>query len=181
MGGRLSHRFPPPLFPFPIQNLGPGEVYCSLQPHYIRTVLGSCIAVCLWDQTLRFGGMNHFILPLRTINEEHSLRFGDVAVPELINRMIKFGSNSRHLQAKIFGGCNVLRSNNPKYYTIGRRNAETAISELNHYKIPIVASRLFGTSGLVIRQCTSDGDILVRLIERNHYEEIARCNTPHCP
>ncbi|CAK0741483.1 putative chemoreceptor glutamine deamidase CheD [Gammaproteobacteria bacterium] len=167
MGGVLSHRFPPPLFPFPTLNLGPGEIYCSRDPHYIRTVLGSCVAVCLWDQRLHFGGMNHFILPHKTTHEEDSCRFGDVAVPALVNCMINMGSNLRHLQAKIFGGCNVLHSSNPDYYTIGRRNAEIAISELNRYKIPVVASRLFGTTGLVIRQCTSDGDILVRLIRKS--------------
>ncbi|CAK0764608.1 putative chemoreceptor glutamine deamidase CheD [Gammaproteobacteria bacterium] len=162
-GGHLKYSLPSPPLPFPIRNLAPGELDCDRDPHYVRTVLGSCVAVCLWDRQLHFGGMNHFVLPTRTANDEYSFRFGDVAVPALIERMINFGSSLECLQAKVFGGANILYPRS----SIGQRNVELAIDELNRYQIPVVASRLLGTNGLVIRQCTSNGDILVRTIRNS--------------
>ena len=41
----------------------PGEYYVSHEDLVIMTVLGSCIAACLWDSRMRVGGMNHFMLP----------------------------------------------------------------------------------------------------------------------
>ena len=84
--------------------LMPGELYCDRTPQCLTTVLGSCVALCLWDSHLRFGGMNHFMLPNRPSNAPLSFKFGDVAVPELIEAMLVLGSNPRHLQAKLFGG-----------------------------------------------------------------------------
>ncbi len=144
------------------RTLRPGELYCDRRPQCLDTMLGSCVSVCLWDQRLHFGGMNHFLLPNRPSNGERSPRFGDVAVPELIEAMVRLGSDIRDLQAKLFGGAYVLRAGAPEY-AVGRRNVEVAIAELRRRRIPIVASRLSGTQGMVIRQCTDCGDVWVRL------------------
>jgi len=145
----------------PTRNLLPGELYCDRIPQFLGTVLGSCVAVCLWDSRLRFGGMNHYMLPNRPSNCEASPRFGDVATPQLIEAMLALGSNIRHLQAKLFGGSYVLRAGDPSF-SVGRRNVEVAVAELRRRRIPIMASRLSGTQGLVIRQCTDCGDVWVR-------------------
>jgi chemotaxis protein CheD len=105
--------------------------------------------------------MNHYILPHRPSNAGPSTRFGDVAIPQLIETMLEYGSAIRHLQAKLFGGGFVLRTGDPSFST-GRRNVELAVAQMRHWKIPIVASRLSGTQGLVIRQCTDCGDVWVR-------------------
>jgi chemotaxis protein CheD len=146
-----------------VRNLLPGELCCDRHIQCLSTVLGSCVAVCLWDRRLRFGGMNHFILPNRPADQEPSFRFGDVAVPELIHRMRKQGSQLRSIQAKLFGGACVLSAGRADY-AIGRRNVEVAVEELCSYRIPIIASRILGTEGLVIRQCTVCGDVWVRQV-----------------
>ncbi len=145
----------------PTRTLLPGDIYCDRTPQCLGTVLGSCVAVCLWDSRLRFGGMNHYLLPNRPSNAEISPRFGDVAIPQLIEGMLALGSTLSHLQAKLFGGGYVLRAGDPAF-SAGRRNVEIAVAELRRWKIPIVASRLSGTQGLVIRQCTDCGDVWVR-------------------
>jgi len=145
----------------PTRNLLPGELFCERTPQCVGTVLGSCVAVCLWDTQLRFGGMNHFLLPNRPSNGDLSFKFGDVAVPALVDAMLALGSHPRHLQAKLFGGAYVLHAGDPAF-AVGRRNVEVALIELRRRKIPIVASRLSGTQGLVIRQCTDCGDVWVR-------------------
>lgn len=145
----------------PDRTLMPGELHCQRGPLCLGTVLGSCVAVCLWDSQLRFGGMNHFLLPNRPSNGENSTKFGDIAVPRLVEAMRELGSNPRHLQAKLFGGAYVLHAGDPAF-AVGRRNVEVAVSELRRHRIPIVASRLSGIHGLVIRQCTECGEVWVR-------------------
>ncbi|MDQ5908214.1 MAG: chemotaxis protein CheD [Pseudomonadota bacterium] len=149
--------------PSPMRNLLPGELCCDRQTKFLGTVLGSCIAVCLWDWRLRFGGMNHFILPNCPPEGDYSFRFGDIAVPELIRCMLKLGSHLGSIQAKLFGGACVLGTGSPDY-AIGQRNIEIAVAELRRYRIPIVACRVLGTDGLVIRQCTVCGDVWVRQV-----------------
>jgi chemotaxis protein CheD len=70
--------------------LYPGKVFCSKRPHIVHTILGSCIAVFLWDPILQFGSVNHFMLP----NKEGSasFKYGNVAIPEIIKRMLNMGS-----------------------------------------------------------------------------------------
>ena len=156
----MSHRHPLPRRQ-PVRTLLPGDVHCERSPQYLGTVLGSCVSVCLWEQRQRFGGMNHFVLPNRPSNAEPSFRFGDDAIAELIDRLVALGGDIRHLQAKLFGGAYVLKAGSPEY-AVGRRNVEIAVAELRRYKIPIVASRLSGTQGLVIRQCTECGKVWAR-------------------
>lgn len=146
-----------------VHTVYPGQVFCERKPQLINTILGSCVAVCLWDRRLRFGGMNHHVLPSRPANGELSLRYGDVAVPRLIQRMLDLGSHLGDLQAKMFGGACVLGA--PGEYAVGRRNAEVAIAELYRHGIPLIACRLSGSEGVSVLQCTCCGDVWVRAIE----------------
>jgi chemotaxis receptor (MCP) glutamine deamidase CheD len=86
-----------------------GEIYASAQPAIIRTLLGSCVAACLWDPETQIGGMNHFMLP-RTGDgvTEDSPRFGVHAMDVLIGAIMKAGGDRRRFRAKIFGGGHVL-------------------------------------------------------------------------
>jgi chemotaxis protein CheD len=145
----------------PSCTLLPGELFCERAPHRIGTILGSCVAVCLWSKRLRFGGMNHFLLPRRPVDAEPSNRFGDVAIANLIERMIALGSPLRDIQAKLFGGANVLGAGSTEN-SVGRQNVGLAVAELRRYRVPIVASRLAGNDGIVIVQCTACGDVWVR-------------------
>lgn len=86
-----------------------GEVHASRLPTVIKTLLGSCVAVCLWDPETRIGGMNHFMLPrsLRKVTDDPA-RFGVHAMDLLIGEMLKAGAERSRLRAKCFGGAHVL-------------------------------------------------------------------------
>lgn len=89
-----------------------GGVYASREPAVIKTVLGSCIAVCLFDPDARIGGMNHFMLPAPGHGAEGVVepsRFGVHSMELLIAAVQKLGGDRRRLQAKVFGGGHVLR------------------------------------------------------------------------
>jgi chemotaxis protein CheD len=149
-----------------VVTLMPGDLLCQRESLLIGTILGSCVSVCLWDKRLRFGGMNHHLLPSCPSNAERSIRYGDVAVPELIRRMVDCGSHYKDIQAKMFGGASVLGAGSSEY-SVGRRNVEVAVAELYRHGIPLIACRLSGTEGIAILQCTACGDVWVRAIGKS--------------
>lgn len=127
--------------------LYPGSIFVSSQPCSITTILGSCVAVCLWDTTLARGGANHFLLPYRTATEEPSARFGDVAVQRLIDQVLALGGSRHNLRAKIFGGANVIRAFRGADDLLGEQNAQAGLELLAQSGIPVVAHNLGGHFG----------------------------------
>jgi chemotaxis receptor (MCP) glutamine deamidase CheD len=86
-----------------------GDVYACREPTIIKTLLGSCVAVCLWDPATGIGGMNHFLLPRSSSSApEEPTRFGVHAMDLLIGEMLKAGAERSRLRAKVFGGAHVL-------------------------------------------------------------------------
>src|SRR5262249_26309622 len=87
-----------------------GGVHASAEPTMIKTLLGSCVAVCLWDECARVGGMNHFLLPDGRPDgpRDEATRFGVHAMDCLVGEMLKLGADPRRIIAKVFGGASVL-------------------------------------------------------------------------
>lgn len=115
----------------------PGEYFVSNQDIVIMTVLGSCIAACLWDSRARVGGMNHFMLPDGDGGGQGSGRFGSYAMELLINEMLKMGATRETLQAKIFGGGQVMAGFTTM--NVGERNTNFVLDYLATERIPIVS------------------------------------------
>jgi chemotaxis protein CheD len=89
-----------------------GQVYATREPTILKTILGSCIAACLMDPVARVSGMNHFMLPApgdRSSSRADGSQFGVHAMDLLIGAIQKAGGDRRRIQAKLFGGANVLR------------------------------------------------------------------------
>jgi chemotaxis protein CheD len=139
--------------------LEPGGLCCTHKPAVIRTVLGSCVAVCLVDRHNRAAGMNHFVLP----TGQASLRYGDIAIEQLIIKMVRLGCGLNDLRAKVFGGAAVLPFGVAED-TVGTKNVNIALEWLRNRSIPIVARRTGGESGLLIRLYTATGRVMVRPI-----------------
>ena len=122
----------------------PGEYYVTGKDMLLVTVLGSCVAACIRDRDNGIGGMNHYMLPDGGTDENNpsssSARYGSYAMEILINQILKLGARRSHLEAKVFGGGNVLagltRAN------VGHRNAEFVLRYLNTEGIRIAARDL---------------------------------------
>ena len=84
-----------------------GDLVIANRPTAIVTILGSCVAVCLWDATARVGGVNHYLLPFH-VEREKSPRFGSIAIPRLLEEVVAAGADPNRLQAKVFGGASVI-------------------------------------------------------------------------
>ena len=134
-----------------IVTIYPGEYYFGFGDEYISTVLGSCIAVALYDQHMQFGGLNHFMLAKDGLgtreNDVLAGRFGEYAMELLINEMLKMGAQRKYLTAKVFGGSNVLCSDvGSQAEQVGEANIKFAFDYLNREGIPIISSDTGGTN-----------------------------------
>ncbi len=118
----------------------PADYLATDQPVALVTLLGSCVAACLYDPALGLGGMNHFMLPGGDVNDASSARYGVNAMELLINDMLKRGARRQRLLAKVFGGGNVLSGFHSD--PIGTRNAGFVVDYLRAENIRVVASDL---------------------------------------
>lgn len=141
-----------------------GEYSASREPAEISTVLGSCVAACLFDPVSGVGGMTHFLLPSHALDSTVSARYGVHAMELLINEIMKLGGDRRRLQAKVFGGANVLGSRN-SLLDVGKQNSEFVRRFLATENIPIVAERLGGTNALRVHFMTGTGRAMVKVIQ----------------
>lgn len=135
----------------------PGELHVSGQPCQIRTILGSCVAICLWDYRLCVGGMNHFLLPASRAGLPASQRFADVATSVLIEKLSLLGCRPPNLLAKIFGGSTMFQNRNHRAVSLGTQNVAAAIRLMKCAGIPVGVQETGGTQGRKIIFNTDDG------------------------
>jgi chemotaxis protein CheD len=120
----------------------PGEYYVTKRDMVLVTVLGSCVAACIRDRISGIGGMNHFMLPEDKSDNPvaAATRYGTYAMEMMINHLLKAGAKRSNLEAKLFGGGNVLRGFTVT--NVGVRNADFAQQYLEKEKIRVVAESL---------------------------------------
>lgn len=138
-----------------------GQIHVAQMPTEISTVLGSCVAVCLFDKFRMVGGMNHYLLPMWNGNGLQTPKFGNISIPRMINSMLDMGCSIQNMEAKIFGGAeiNIVSSNG---IMVGKRNVMTAEDILSEYRIPIVAKDVGGTSGRRILMYSDTSKVLLK-------------------
>lgn len=113
----------------------PGEYFVSAEDLLITTVLGSCVAACIWDSKTKSGGMNHFMLP--DGGGDGLGRYGSYAMELLINALMKRGARREDLQAKIFGGAQVVAGFTTM--NVGERNTQFVLDYLAAERIPVIS------------------------------------------
>ena len=143
----------------PTLYLQPGEIAAGDGCH-ILTILGSCVAVCLVDRARGVGAMNHYLLP-RGPRAGGSARFGDVALPRLVDEVLARGATREGLEAKVFGGARVL-ARTTATRDLGFENVQIAIDFLSAERIPVVARNTGGDRGRKLIFQTSDGVVWVK-------------------
>jgi chemotaxis protein CheD len=143
--------------------LQPGQLYVAQTPAVITTILGSCVSVCLWDTRARFGGMNHFMLPHLAGGALQSPRFGNVAMKELLDRMVAFGARLPYLTARVFGGSCMFDQMKSAQH-LGQKNINLALDFLSLRGIDIVQTDVGGDRGRKLRFHTDEGEAWLNLI-----------------
>jgi chemotaxis receptor (MCP) glutamine deamidase CheD len=146
-----------------------GEVAASRAPVVMDTLLGSCVAVCLYDPVLRAGGMNHILLPNCRVGDR-SPRCGIHAMELLINELMKLGGDRRRFIAKAFGGANVLQG--MTMLPIGEGNVKFVREFLATDRIPLAAARLGGNQAVHLYFRTDTGKATVQTVDGSKLPKI---------
>lgn len=147
--------------------LFPNTIAADEQYHEIDTILGSCVAVCLYDHKLKIGGMNHYMLPLWNGDGLASPKYGNIAINKLWEKMARMGSSKQSIVAKIFGGANQIGNST----NVGERNIQIAKEQLSAMGIKIVIENTGGSIGRKIRFNTQTGEVLMRLLNKSEHEK----------
>jgi chemotaxis protein CheD len=145
----------------PVVHLHPGQIYIAAEPATVMTILGSCVAVCLWDPHARIAGINHFLLPSIPIAPAVDARYGNTAMQRLIDDIVARGASKSRLTAKVFGGANVILAFVPKK-PIGTQNVEVAREVLGRNGIEIVAEQTGGRRGRKLHFDTATGAVRIK-------------------
>jgi chemotaxis protein CheD len=148
-----------------------GEYQTTDQPHVVlSTVLGSCVAACIWDPEAKLGGMNHFLLANASETDSaKSLRYGVHAMEMLINDLLKKGARRSALRAKLFGGANMASN----LGDIGASNARFAKQFLATEDIPCLAESLGGTNARRVLFRPTLGQVRQMIVESGDFVERA--------
>lgn len=141
MTRRFDHQFQKE-----VVTIHPGEYYATREDLLIGTILGSCVAVALWDEQKGIGGLNHFMLAYANAESNGSAaRFGIHAMELLINDLMKLGSHKKDLRAKVFGGGSILQNALGSHMSkIPQENIHFALEFLNTEGIPVLAHDVGG-------------------------------------
>jgi len=158
--------------------IGPGEYYYTDKDMVIVTVLGSCVSACIRDTKLGIGGMNHFMLPQGAKADldspvSESMRYGNYAMEVLINQLMRNGAKRENLEAKIFGGGNVLRSFTTN--AVGDRNAEFVKKYLHDEGIAITSEDLLDVFPRKVYYFPKTGKVMMKKLRQlNNYTLVKR-------
>ncbi|OHD26580.1 MAG: hypothetical protein A2Y34_10330, partial [Spirochaetes bacterium GWC1_27_15] len=169
------HSFFDSKFQKKIISIGPGEYFVTKDDMVIQTVLGSCIAVCLFSDFDAYCGMNHFMLPGEASknNDYDSARYGMYSMEMLINSLLKSGVNRKHLKAKVFGGGNVINFKTIKA-SIGENNIQFILNFLEKENIPIISNHLGGEHARKILFFSDSKKVLLKQISKTEEVETLR-------
>jgi len=135
----------------------------------LSTLLGSCVAVCLFDPQLKIGGINHFMLPdmgRTRYGDVDSLLSGNFAMEALLNALIGKGAKKIRLQAKAFGGGTIIDAGDGAL-SIGMRNASFAKEWLSREGIPLVSSDFLGPWSRKIIFLPTNGEAFCKRLVTN--------------
>lgn len=152
--------------------LMPGEYFAHDDEVLLTTTLGSCVAACLWDRRAQVGGMNHFMLPEGSGAAAlgASGRYGSYAMELLINGLMKRGATRATLEAKVFGGAQLISGLSA--LEIGAANTGFVLDYLRTERIPVVARDVLGSVARKVCFLPASGKALVKRLARSPQDAI---------
>lgn len=145
-----------------VVDVGIGEIVICRSPHVLRTVLGSCVALCLIDLNLGIAGMAHIVLPAYNGRDKKD-RFADTGFEILLEKILAEGAIKQNLVARIAGGArmNIIKDTSP-FANIGLNNAAVVKELLLKNGIPLKSEKIGGVRGLTVKFSAETGELLIR-------------------
>ena len=153
---------------FNLINVGIADYMVAASPDILRTILGSCVGICLYDPGVKIGGMSHIMLPKLKENSKSTKKYADSAIPSMLDDMVGKGADRRRVIAKIVGGARMFNvSENSVMGEIGTNNIVKVKEVLNHLEISIIAEDTGGNFGRTIDFYLDSGEVKIKSMGRN--------------
>ena len=170
-----------PISNLPQVEVRPGDRYATAASFDIKTLLGSCVAACLYDQEAKVAGLNHFLLAAPRYSKDMPFtateagRYGIHAMELLINDMVKIGATRSRLRAKVFGGASVLGlAREASFLCVNEVNQRFIRDYLATEGIPIMSEDLGGNLGRVIHFHSDSYRVFRRFIQKSQTEVVEK-------
>ncbi|HEX7379299.1 MAG TPA: chemotaxis protein CheD [Pirellulales bacterium] len=141
-----------------------GEIAVARSSGALRTLLGSCLGLALYDRKLKIGALAHIVLPDSLGRDEHPGKFADSAVPHMIHRMRELADNHPlRLQAKLAGGANMFATTSAAN-TVGAQNVSAVERILDECRIPVVGRHCGGEQGRKMTLDLATGAVTIEIV-----------------
>lgn len=156
--------------------LKPAEGVVFDTPHVVYTILGSCVAVTMFNARLKIGGITHAMLPKAMDGTTHRcvecLKYADCCVKFLHAKFQSYGINRTEIEVKLFGGSDMFQTGNSgRVKTIGYQNIEVSLRVLDELGYRVSAQDIGGSLGRKIYFSTDTGAIFLKRIQHLDTEE----------
>jgi len=152
---------------FNLINIGIADYGISASPDILRTILGSCVGVCLYDPELTVGGMCHIMLPTYRDGSVSFKKYADSAIPLLLEDMEVRGGNRSRFTAKIIGGAKMFNVSEKSIMgEIGNNNIGKVREVLKSLNIAIIAEDTGGNYGRTIDFYLETGEVKIKAMYR---------------
>lgn len=146
-----------------------GQVLIATRPTRFSTVLGSCVAVCLFDPMKGIGGINHIQMPGKPNRaDKEPNRWAVPGTESLIEQLCHAGAGYKNLRAKVFGGASTSTRDVPENLRIGDLNVQSVLGVLQEHRIRIGSSHTGGNTGLKLLFDSHDGSVWVKQLVRKN-------------
>jgi chemotaxis protein CheD len=155
--GEASFFFFDAMFGVDAVKVMPGQYFVAREDIAIQTVLGSCVAACIYDRTAGVGGLNHFLLPS---GDGSSARYGVNAMEVLINSVLRQGARRERLEAKIFGGGAVIQGLGS--INVGGQNVAFIDQFMRDERIPVVSRDVLDTVSRKVVMFPKSAKVMVK-------------------
>jgi chemotaxis protein CheD len=152
---------------FNLINVGIADFAISSSPDILRTILGSCVGICLYDPESRIGGMSHIMLPTMKDSSKSMKKYADAAIPLMLRDMEERGAKRGSIRAKIAGGATMFTlSENSVMGEIGNNNVARVREVLKGLGISLAAEDTGGNYGRTIDFYLETGMVKVKSMGR---------------
>ncbi len=153
---------------FELINVGIADYGVSLSPNILRTILGSCVGICLYDPEAGVGGLSHIMLPASKRETSNIKKYANTAIPAMITDMLRAGAVEDRMIAKITGGATMFKhAENSMMGDIGKNNINSVKKILSEHNIEIISEDVGGDYGRTIDFYLETGEIKIKTIGKD--------------
>ena len=150
---------------FDLINVGIADAGVAMSPNTLRTILGSCVGICIYDPKSKIGGLSHIMLPSSKKPSNNLKKYADTAIPLMIDEMVQLGADKERMVAKLAGGATMFKhTENSLMGDIGKNNIISVREILGLIKIPILSEDVGGDYGRTIDFYLETGELKIKTI-----------------